>query len=612
MFRISLKSLWAHKRRLVGTSLAVVLGIAFLAGTMVLGDTLKATFNDLFTNVNRGTDAVVRSASEIKANGDTQRPPISATLVTTVRQVPGVAEAEPDINGYGVLVGRNGKPVTSNGPPTFAGNWLGSTSLNPYHLVEGRAPTTDNEVVIDLGLSKKAKLGVGDRTTAQLPEPVPVKIVGVAKFGTADSAAGSTFIGFTTHGAQQRILHSTSKINLVRTKASPGTSETAIAAEDSGDPADRHRGGDRRHRDQGTEGRHQQRLPRLLHHVPDRVRSDRPRRGVVQHLQHVHHHHGPADAASQPCFAPLGASRRQVLWSVLLETVLVGLVGAVIGLGLGLLVAIGLQNLFSAFGADLPTHALIVRPNTIVAGLVVGLVVTVLAGLLPAIRSSRVAPLAALRDVAFDTSSTSRVRLVSGAILTAGGFALVLLAATSSKTSLGQAGFGALLLIAGVVILGPVVASPASAVLGAPLARFRGITGTLARDNALRNPRRTASTASALLVGVAVVSLFTVLGASIKASVNESVDKSFAGDLVVSTGGGGGGGGRGFSPELATKLNQVPRDPESRRHRLRNRQGQRDGPGRFRRESVRSGRRPRPRCEAWRPRNTQPQRTRRL
>src|SRR3954451_16382818 len=142
MFGISLKSLWAHKRRLVGTSLAVVLGIAFLAGTMVLGDTLKATFNDLFTNVNKGTDAVVRSSSKIELNGDTQRPPIDATLVNRVRAVPGVSEALPDISGYGVLVAKDGKPVTSNGPPTMAGNWLGSTDLNPYRLSEGRAPRT--------------------------------------------------------------------------------------------------------------------------------------------------------------------------------------------------------------------------------------------------------------------------------------------------------------------------------------------------------------------------------------------------------------------------------------------------------------------------------------
>src|SRR4051812_35926391 len=128
MFRISLKSLWAHKRRLVGTSLAVVLGIAFLAGTMVLGDTLKATFNDLFTNVNKGTDTVVRSSTKIESNGNSQRPPIDESLVARVRQVPGVAQAEPDVDGYGVLVGSNGKPVTSNGPPTMAGNWLGSTS----------------------------------------------------------------------------------------------------------------------------------------------------------------------------------------------------------------------------------------------------------------------------------------------------------------------------------------------------------------------------------------------------------------------------------------------------------------------------------------------------
>jgi putative ABC transport system permease protein len=197
-----------------------------------------------------------------------------------------------------------------------------------------------------------------------------------------------------------------------------------------------------------------------------------------------------------------------------------------------------------------------------VVGLVVGLVVTILAGLLPALRTSRVAPLAALRDVEFDRSNTSRVRLILGALLTLAGLAIVVLSATTgggSSSSLAKAGGGAFLLIVGVVVLGPVVARPASSVLGLPLARFRGITGSLARENALRNPRRTASTASALLVGVTVVTLFTVIGSSITASVNDSVDKSFAGDLVVSTGGGGGGGGgHGFSPQLVEQLNTVP------------------------------------------------------
>ncbi|MDQ6696006.1 MAG: FtsX-like permease family protein [Actinomycetota bacterium] len=531
----------------------MVLGIAFLAGTMVLGDTLKATFNDLFTNVNKGTDAVVRSSTKIENNGDAQRPPIDAALVAKVRQVPGVAQAEPDISGYGVLVGKNGKPVTSNGPPTMAGNWLGPTALNPYRLADGRAPRTSDEVVIDRGLAKKAKLGVGDTTTVQLPDPTKVKIVGVATFGTADSAAGSTFTAFTTQGAQEQILHSTSKVSLVRIKAAAGTSQSEVAAQadkvlPKGIQAVTGATVTKEQKDQINSGFLNVFITFLLvfaiialvvasfsiYNTFTIIMAQRTREAAL--------------------LRALGASRRQVLGSVLLETVLVGLVGAIIGLGLGLLVAIGLQGLFSAFGADLPSHALIVKPTTIVAGLVVGLVVTVLAGLLPAIRSSRVAPLAALRDVDFDASSTSRLRLVIGSVFTAAGLALVIVSAFAAN--LVQFGFGAFLLVAGVVVLGPVIAGPAATTLGAPVARFRGITGSLARDNALRNPKRTASTASALLVGVAVVALFTVLGASIKASVNESVNKSFAGDLVVSSGQGG-GGGQGFSPQVATRLNRV-------------------------------------------------------
>jgi len=542
--RISLKSLWAHKRRLVGTSLSIVFGIAFLAGTMVLGDTLKATFNDLFTNVNKGTDVVVRSSTKIESEGEAQRPPIDAALVAKARKVPGVARAEGDVTGYGVLIGKDGKPVISNGPPTMAGNWLGSTSLNPYRLAAGRAPATNDEVVIDRALAKKAKLGVGDVTTVQVPEPVRVRIVGVATFGTADSAAGSTFTAFTTSGAQARILHNPTTFSLVRIQAAPGVSQSDLAARanrvlPSGVQAVTGATVTQEQKDAINSGFLNVFIGLLevfavialvvasfsIYNTFTIIMAQRTRESAL--------------------LRALGASRRQVLSSVLMETLLVGLVGAVIGIGLGLLVAIGLQGLFSAFGADLPTHALVIKPGTIVVGLLVGVVVTVLAGLFPAIRSSRVAPLAALRDVALDTSSGSRIRLAVGTLFTVAGLALVVASATSSNGSLSQAGWGAFLLIVGVVVLGPVVARPASSVLGTPLARFRGVTGSLARDNARRNPRRTASTASALLVGVAVVTLFTVLGASIKASVTQSVNRSFAGDLVLSSGRGGGGGSRG-------------------------------------------------------------------
>ncbi len=554
MFRIGLKSLWAHKRRLIGTSLSVILGIAFLTGTIVMGDTLRASFDELFTNVNRGTDAVVRSSTEVKNEGFSQRPPVEVSLLDQVRKVPGVADAQPDVSGYGVLVGKDGKQVTTQGPPLTAGNWIGNSPLNPYQLAQGRAPKAPNEAIIDRGLAKKSKLGIGDSTTVQLPDPFKITIVGIATFGGADSAAGQTFTGLTTRTAQQQILKSTSMVSSIRVKAAPGVSQTQLS--DSLNV----------------------KLPKSAESITGtaltKQQKDEINSGFLDFLTNFLKIFA-AIALLVAVFSiyntftiimaqrtqeaallrALGASRRQVLSSVLVETFLVGVVGAVIGLAAGLLVALGLSAMFQAFGADLPTHSLIITPGTIAIGLVVGVLVTVLAGLIPAVRSSRVAPLAALRDVAVDESGASVARLAFGAIVSIGALALIFVG-VSSKT-LTTTGYGGGLLLLGIVVLGPVVAKPSAAVLGAPAAAARGVAGELARENAKRNPRRTAGTASALLVGVAVVSLITVVGASLVASVNNSVDKAFAGDLVVSSGGFG-GGQRGFSPELANKVSQVP------------------------------------------------------
>ncbi len=556
MLRIGLKTLWAHKRRLIGTSLAVVLGIAFLTGTLVLGSTLRATFDELFTSVNKGTDAVVRSSTKFESDrGGTQRPPIDASLLGKVRSVPGVAEAQPEVDGYGVLLGKDGKQVTSNGPPMTAGNWIGTSPLNPFQLAQGRAPSGPHEAIIDRGLAKRAHVGVGDTTTVQLPQPYRVTIVGIATFGGEDSAAGQTFTGLTTAVAQQEILHSTAKVGAIRVRAAPGVSQEQVAASV------------------------QKVLPAGTQAITGSALTAEQKKQIgagfldflttfllifaiialvvaVFSIYNTFSIIMAQRTRESALLRALGASRRQVLRSVLVETLCVGLFGAVVGLVAGLGVALGLNGLFQALGADLPTHALVVTPGTIVAAIVVGVVVTVAAGLVPALRSSRVAPMAALRDVEVDESSSSVGRLISGAVIAAVGLVVIVLGTTGGQAT--TTGIGGGLLLVGVVVLGPVVARPAASIIGLPAARTRGMSGVLARENAMRNPKRTASTAAALLVGVAVVTLFTVIGASLVASVNQSVDRSFAGDLVLTSGGFGGGGGRGFSPQLATQLNQVP------------------------------------------------------
>ncbi|HEX6568404.1 MAG TPA: ABC transporter permease, partial [Acidimicrobiales bacterium] len=251
----------------------------------------------------------------------------------------------------------------------------------------------------------------------------------------------------------------------------------------------------------------------------------------------------------------LGAVRGQILRSVVTEALLVGVIASLVGLGAGIGIAGLLKGLFDAAGFALPAGGIVITPGTVVTGLVVGVVVTLIAGVAPAVRASRVAPLAAIRDVAVERTSPSIGRVVAGLGMTVLGVGLTLEAALTDADRMVAAGAGAVLTVIGAVVLGPVVARPGAALLGAPVARLRGMTGGLARQNALRNPRRTAGTASALMVGIAVVTLFTVFAASLKASLDDTIDRSFGGDLVVTTGPFGGGG---ISPQLATDVGELP------------------------------------------------------
>ncbi len=250
----------------------------------------------------------------------------------------------------------------------------------------------------------------------------------------------------------------------------------------------------------------------------------------------------------------LGASRRQVLSSVVVEAIAIGAFASAVGLAVGYGLAVGLKALMDSSGLDLGFDGVVVNSSTVVIAIVVGIGSTLLASFLPARRASRVAPLAALRDSAVDTSGTSKRRLVAGLIVSAAGVATVV-TATNADRALGQAGIGALATLVGAVILGPVVARPAAAVLGLGPRLLRGQTGRLARRNAMRDPRRTSASASALMVGTAVVALFTTFGASIKATIEHTVDQDFGGDLIIVT---DDFSGAGLSPAVAQEVAALP------------------------------------------------------
>jgi putative ABC transport system permease protein len=550
MLRISLKGLWAHKRRLAGTLLAVLLGVAFLSGTLVLGDTLRANFDTLFTSVTGDTSAVVRSATKVDSSPATPRGPIEASLVDRVRAGPGVAGVQPVVAGLGQIVGRDGKVLTAMGPP-IASTWIADESLTPYRLAEGRAPQRPDEVVINRGAAKRGDLHVGDRTTIQTPRRVPVTVVGIATFQDADGFGGSTYVGFTLEGAQRALLKQPGQVTSILVKAAPGVSqqelasglrpllpagvETITGAELSSESIT--------DINQGFLG-----LFRTFLLVFAGIALFVAMFSIANTFSII----VAQRTRESALLRAIGASRRQVLTAVVLEALAVGLVAAAAGLAGGIGIASGLKAVFAGLGFPLPTSGLVFKASNAFISVGVGVSVTLLAGLLPALRAARVAPLAALREVAAERVATARSRALVGAGLTAGGAGLVLAAVLTGGDAMPQlTGAGAVLTTAGVVVLGAVVARPVSRLIGAPVAWLRGVTGMLARRNAMRSPQRTAGAAAALMIGVGVVTLFTVFTASLRASIEQSVASSFGGDLAVVSGGFVGGR---LDPDLARRI----------------------------------------------------------
>ncbi|MFD5256792.1 ABC transporter permease [Streptomyces bobili] len=554
---LSASSLRARKRRFAGTFLAVLLGVAFLAGTLVMGDTLRASFDSLFGNATAGTDAVVRGADTITTPGESQgvRKPVGTALVGTVEAVPGVAAAAPDIKGAGQLVGRDGEPIGGQGPPTLAGNWIDDPDLNPYRLAEGRAPARSGEVVVNRGAAEKGGLRLGDTTVLRTPDPVRVTVVGLATFGGEDGMAQVTFTGMTRADAEKYLTARPGQAASIVVRADPGVGERELV--DRLTPA----------LPTGVEAITGQESAR---ENTDMIASQFLTvfttfllvfSGVALLVATFSIHNTFAIVVAQrtrenALLRALGASRRQITAVTLIEAAVVAVTASAVGLAGGVGIAAGLQALFPAIGFPFPEGDLVITGPSLALPLAVGVLVCLGSALLPAVRAGRTAPLAALRETAVDTSGASRSRAVTGAGLLALAVAVTLTGVLVAP-SVWLAGSGAALALAAFVVLGPVASTTAVRVLGSPLGRLRGVTGALARRNALRSPKRTAATASALMIGVAVVALFTVFGASLKATMDQTVSRSFAGDVAVSTPSFG-AGGSGLSPRLAPAVAALP------------------------------------------------------
>ena len=559
MLKIIMHGLLARKFRLFATALAVTLGVAFMAGTLVLTDTFGQTFNDLSAGVYKGTDAQVRASSVFNGPQFTgaQRPFVDASLASTLRRVPGVAAAEGSAFGYTRLIGKNGQALGHpvNGPPTLGGNWNQVAALNPWHLLAGHAPQAAGQVVIDKKSAADGRLRVGDVTTVLVKGPPQrVQVVGIIGFGTADNLAGASMVLFTTPVAQQ-LVTAPGKYSSILFVAKPGVSQQQLVSN------------------------LRQALPHGLEAITGATLIKETQDNFAKFLSffgtfllifavvallvgafmifNTFSITVAQRTRENGLLRALGASKRQVLGAVLLEAVVVGVIASLIGLAAGVAVAIGLKAVLSAVGFGIPISGIVFTARTaLVAGLA-GLAVTIVAAVSPARKAAKVAPVAAMQDVAAgSTGYGSKERIMVGsAILVLGMAALFTGLFTSVASRVLVVGAGTLLVFFGVSVLGRTVALPLSRAVGSPLPRLRGVTGKLARQNAMRNPKRTAAAASALMIGVGLVGFITILAASSTASVNAAIDRGFAGDIVIDSGGGLMGG---VDPGLARQLGKLP------------------------------------------------------
>lgn len=563
MLRVTLRSLWEHKRRLVSTVVAVVLGVAFMTGTFVFADTIDQVFEDLFADVNDQIDVRVQGVEVFDAGpaGPPVRELLDASSVDAIRAVEGVAAAEPFIQTVGSgsqnrVLGPDGDPLgASAGPPTLLQSWVRDEGLNPYEVAEGRAPRRDDEVALNVAAAEDAGFAPGDpvRIVTQLGERT-YELVGTLRFGTAESAAGTVSANLTFAEAQ-RVAGLEGRTQQVVVAAADGVDQSTLAARVgrvlpptaealTGEEA----GAQDASQFQEGFGFFRQILGvfgaiALL--VGTFIIANTFSILVAQRTREL------------ALLRAVGASRRQVLGSVLLEAFAIGLVAAVLGLAGGVGLALGVTALLESTGADLPSAGLVVRPVTVVTALVLGVGITLFASVLPAVQATRVPPLAALRDVAVDRAGASRVRRAGGVLLLAVGAWNLSVAWRSEDPPIATVGIGALLLLVGAIVIGPVLAEPTVRILGSGLPRLRGITGVLATENAARSPKRTSATASALLIGVALIAFVTIFGASARESVAAEVSRGFAGDIVVQSEAGGFGSSGGFPTSVADVLADV-------------------------------------------------------
>ena len=532
MFRAAIRSLLARKVRLLLTGLSILLGVGFMAGTYVLTDTMTSAFNDLADTSLSQIDVLVRSSNAFTAETSSleEREPMPESVLEDVDAVPGVARAVGDVLGYAQIVDPDtGKVIGTFGPPTAASAW---NDLNGFTLKPGGSPPKGpDQVVIDAATAEGHDIQVGDRVRILFEGTRgEFDVVGIAGYGESDSLFGATWALFDLPTAQEE-LGKQGKLDSV----------SVVAGQDVS----------------GIELQH--RIDQVL---PEGVEAVTAATVISETQDQISTGLGFLRTAflvfafvalfvgafiifntfsiiiaqrtrELALFRALGASGRQVMSSVLVEALAIGVISSALGVLAGIGIAILLKSALNATGFDIPASGTVILPRTFIVSIIVGTVITIVAAIVPARRAARVAPIEALREAQDRPGRSLRFRIVAGVIVLALGTAPLLYGLFGTPSNgLQLVGLGVALTFVGVAMLTPLIARPVAAAIGLPIGRT-GVPGKLGRENSMRNPRRTAATASALMIGLGLVVFVAVFGASAKASTTAVLDRTLRADFIL-------------------------------------------------------------------------------
>jgi putative ABC transport system permease protein len=544
MIRFALKSLAGRKLRTTLTALAIVLGVAMMSGAYVLTDTIDKAFDAIFVDSYAGTDAVVTGKDPgFSFEGESaEAPPISEETLARVRGVDGVEVAAGSVQDFQTkLLRPDGEEIDTHGAPSLAFGIETAPEydrFNPLNIVEGRWPRGGGEVAVDEGVADDEDLKLGDRIgVAALGPAQEFRIVGIAKYGDVSSLGGATFAIFDVPTAQV-LLDKEGQLDAVQAAAAEGTTPEQLTQQIQSELGSDFtiRTGVEQADEQSSEIATFTTIIRyfllsfagIALFVGAFVIFNTLSITVAQRMREF------------ATLRTLGASRRQVLRSVILEALVIGLGASIVGLFSGLALAVGLNELFEALNLDLPQTDTVFATRTIVVSLLVGTLVTLVAGLFPAIRATRVPPIAAVREGA--TMPRGRfarftpyiaAAIVALAVLALGYGTLADDIAVSDRFAL--LGVGVLALFIGVAMLSSRLVRPLARVVGIPARRMGGAAGKLAEGNAQRNPGRTAATAAALMIGIALVTFISVLANGLRVSNSDAIERQIQSDLIVTS-----------------------------------------------------------------------------